>query len=63
MLSCIQLFATLWTEAHQVSLSMGFSREEYWNRLPCPTSQDLFDPGIKARSPALQACESPGPNF
>ena len=62
MLSCVQLFVTLWTEAHQVSLPMGFSREEYWNRLPCPTSRDLFDPGIKARSPALQACESPGPN-
>ena len=58
----VQLFVTLWTEAHQVSLPMGFSREEYWNRLPCPTSRDLFDPGIKARSPALQACESPGPN-
>ena len=55
MLSCVQLFVTLWTGAHQVSLSMGFSRQEYWNRLPCPTSGDLSDPGIEARSPALQA--------
>ena len=31
-----QLFATLWTIAHQVSLSMGFSRQEYWSGLPFP---------------------------
>ena len=33
MLSCfsrVRLFATLWTVAHQASLSMGFSRQEYW---------------------------------
>ena len=30
-LSCVQLFATLWTEAHQVPLSMGSSRQEYWS--------------------------------
>ena len=33
--SCVQLFATLWTVAHQASLSVGFSRQEYWNRLLC----------------------------
>ena len=26
----VQLFATLWTIAHQAPLSMGFSRQEYW---------------------------------
>ena len=34
--SCVQLFATLWTVAHQAPLSMGFSRQEYWCGLPCP---------------------------
>ena len=30
-----QLFATPWTVAHQAPLSVGFSRQEYWGRLPC----------------------------
>ena len=34
---------------------MGFSRQEYWSGLPFPSSEDLPDPGIKPRSPALQA--------
>ena len=34
---------------------MGFSRQEYWNGLPCPLPGDLPNPGIKPRSPALQA--------
>ena len=32
--SSVQLFATLWTAAHQAPLSMGFSRQEYWSALP-----------------------------
>ena len=32
--SCVQLFATLWTVARWTSLSMGFSRQEYWSGLP-----------------------------
>ena len=47
MLSRVQLLETLWTVARQASLSMGFSRQEYWSRLPCPTPGDLSDPGIK----------------
>ena len=43
----VQLFATLWTVAHQASLSMGFLRQEYWSGLPCPTPGDLPHPGIK----------------
>ena len=38
------------------SLSMGFSRQEYWSGLPCPPPGDLPDPGIEPkslRSPAL----------
>ena len=37
VLSHIQLFETLWTVAHQASLSMEFSRQEYWSGLPCPS--------------------------
>ena len=55
---------TPWTVAYQALLSMGFSRQEYWNGLPFPSPADLPDPGIKPRSPALQAdalpSEGPG---
>ena len=36
-------------------LSVGFSRQEYWSGLPFPSPGDLPDPGIKPKSPALQA--------
>ena len=54
-LSRVQLFATLWTLAYQASLSMGFSRKEYWSRLPFPSPGDLPDPGIEPGSPTLEA--------
>ena len=54
-LTRVRLFATPWTIAHQAPLSMGFSRQEYWSGLPFPSPGDLPDPGIKPRSPALQA--------
>ena len=54
--SCL-IFVTTWTvEALQASLSVEFSRQEYWNGLPCPPPGDLSDLGIKPRSltyPAL----------
>ena len=34
---------------------MGFSRQEYWSRLPFPSPEDLPDPGIEPKSPALRA--------
>ena len=51
--------------ARQAPLSMEFSRPEYWSGLPFPSpTLDLTNPGIKPRSPALQAdslpSESPG---
>ena len=46
-------FVTLWTVAHQTSLSMGFSRQEYWTRLPFPSPGDLLDLGTEPMSPAL----------
>ena len=48
-------FSAPWTVAHQASLSMGFSRQEYWNGLPFPSPGDLPDPGMEPGSPALQA--------
>ena len=60
--SCL---VTPWTIARQAPLSMGFSRQEYWRAFPFPSPGDLLDPGIlprilpdpgiKPRSPALQA--------
>ena len=44
-----------WTVAHQGPPSMGFSRQEYWSGLPFPSPGDLPNPGIKPRSPTLQA--------
>jgi len=41
---------TLWTIAHQIPLSMGFSRQEYWSRLLCPSPGDLSDPGMESTS-------------
>ena len=36
-LSRVRLFKTPWTAAHQAPLSMGFSRQEYWSRVPLPS--------------------------
>ena len=53
MLSRVLLFVTPWTVAHQVPLSTGFPRQEYWSRLVFTSPGDLPDPGIKPESPAL----------
>ena len=37
LLSRVWLFATPWTAACQASLSMGFSRQEYWSGVPLPS--------------------------
>ena len=44
---------TPWTIACQVSLSMSFSRQEYWSVLPFPSPWDLPNPGIE---PSLLHC-------
>ena len=46
-------FATTWTVAHQVPLSMEFPRQEHWSGLPFPSPGDLPDPGTEPVSPAL----------
>ena len=56
------LFEILWTVASRSTLSMGFSRQEYWSGLPCPPPGDLPDPGtepVSLAAPALQADSSP----
>ena len=59
MLNCfgrVRLFATPWIVAHQAPLSMGFSRQEYWNGLPFPSPGELPNPGFETMSlvsPAL----------
>ena len=44
----VQLFVTLWTVAHQSSVSMGFSRQEYWSGLPCLSPGDLPNLGTES---------------
>ena len=54
--SRVGLFVTLGTVAGQAPLSIGFSRQQYWSGLPCPSPGDLPYPGIKPMSlmsPAL----------
>ena len=53
LLSRVCLFVTPWTVAHQVSPSMGFSRQEYWSGLPFPSPGDAPDPVIKPVSSTL----------
>ena len=45
---------TPWTVPHQVPLSLGFFRREYWSGLPFPSPGALLNSGIKPGSPALQ---------
>ena len=48
--SRVQLFAALWTVAHQAPLSMEFSGQKHWNGLPFPTPEDLPDPRTETAS-------------
>ena len=57
-LSRVRLFATPWTAAHQASLSMGLSRQEYWSGLPFPPPGDLPNPQIEPTSPAALALQA-----
>ena len=59
LLSCVQLFVTTRTVAHQAPLFMGFSRQGYWSGLQCPSPGDLPGLGIEPRSPALLADSLP----
>ena len=41
-LSHVRLFTTPWTTAYQAPPSMGFSRQEYWSRVPLPSPSPLY---------------------
>ena len=43
------------TMAECMSMSMEFSRQEYWSGLPFPPPGDLPDPGIEPGTPAPPA--------
>ena len=43
-LSCVQLFATPGTLAHQAPLSVEFFRQEYWGELPFPSPGESSEP-------------------
>ena len=49
---CLTHYDT-WTVAHQASLPMEFSRQEYWSGLPWPSPGDLPNPELEPRSPTL----------
>ena len=51
--SQVKVFETLWTIVHQASLSMGFSRQEYWSGLSFPSGADRPHLGIESVFPAL----------
>ena len=52
--SHVQLFETPWTVAHQATLSMEFSRQEYWSGLPCPPPGDF---PTRGSNPGLPHCK------
>ena len=57
-LSCVQLFMTLWTVAHQAPPSMGFSRQECWSGFSHFLLQGIFltqrlNPGLSHRRQTL----------
>ena len=67
LLSLVQLFAISRTIAHQASLSMEFSRHEYWSEKPFFSPEDLNNSRIGPGSPACQAdslpSEPPGKKY
>ena len=69
--SCVWLFVTPWTVAHQAPLSMGFTRQEYGSGLPCPTPRIfptqrwnlcLLSPALAGGVFAMEPCVRPLPN-
>ena len=58
LFSCLVVsgsFMTPWTVAHQASLTIEFSKQEYWSGLPFPTSGGLRDPETEPMSPTCPA--------
>ena len=53
-LSRVRLFETPWTAAYQSPLYMGFSRQEYWSRLPLPSSANAHISTLDSLFPSMQ---------
>ena len=53
LISHVRLFVTPWTVTCQASLSLEFSRQEYWSGLSFPSPGDLLDSGIKPKSSCI----------
>ena len=51
--SCLTLCGPV--DSRQAPLSMGFSRQEFWSGLPCPSPGDLPNPGVELASPVSNA--------
>ena len=54
MLSHVWLFGIPWTVGCQTPLSMEFSRQEYWSRLPFPSPGDFHIPRMESGSPTFR---------
>ena len=50
VLTSVKFQMSGWTIACQTPLSMGFSRQDYWSGLRCPSTGDLPNPGIESVS-------------
>ena len=62
VLSCSAVSDSLWPHGlwpTRLLCLWGFSKQEYWSRLPCPPPRDHPNPGIELRSPALQVDSLP----
>ena len=59
LLSHVRLFETPWTAAHQATLSMGFSRQEYWSGVPLPSPQQCLLLLLLSRFSRVQLCATP----
>ena len=57
--SCLSLCDPMDCSLPGSSLSMEFSRQEYWSGYPFPSAGDLLNPGIEPGSPVLQADSLP----
>ena len=57
------LFRTPWTVIHQVPLSMGFSRQEYWSGLPFPYTWYVYLTSLSNYQKSREFCGVGTVNF
>ena len=56
MLTCFSHVQLCVTQGLYPTLSMGFSSQQYWSGLLCPSAGDLPDPETEPVSPAVLHC-------